>query len=206
MRSECRKPPVPSNRNTASKRKSTNSIPKTKTKIPENEESQQSQPTPLPYQIHIQPQGPPAIATAPTGTPPSTDISVVHAPRLKAAFNDVEKYLADHYGTPTSALTYKNYANGAILVSTDKTLDFALILLNTSEGLKNLPDNVMILGYVNSANGSEWLIGEVGSFLSFLKSTCEKHKIQHLALAFSTDKPDHPATVKDADITCIRLC
>ncbi len=147
----------------------------------------------------------PVATAAPTGTPLPTDLSVVSDPRLKAAFADVEKYLADHYGTTASALTYKNYANGATLVSNDKTLGFALIILNTSEGLKNLPDNVMILGYVNSANGSDWLIGEVGSFLSFLKSTCEKHKIQHLAIAFSTDKPDHPATIKEADVTCIRL-
>ena len=31
------------------------------------------------------------------------------------------------------------------------------------------------------------------------------HRIQHLALAFSKEKPDHPATVKEADVTCIRL-
>ena len=147
----------------------------------------------------------PAIATTPTGTPPHTDLSVVSGPRLKTAFADVEKYLADHYGTTASALTYKAYANGASLVSNDRTLDFALIILNTSEGLRNLPDNVMILGYVNSINGSDWLVGEVGSFLSFLKSTCEKHKIQRFALAFSTDKPDHPATIQEADVTCIRL-
>lgn len=147
-----------------------------------------------------------SVAVAiPTGTPPPVDLSVVSDPRLKAAFADVEKYLADHHGTTASALTYTDYANGASLVSNDKTFDFALIILNTSEGLKNLPDNVMILGYVNSVNGSDWLIREVGSFLSFLKSTCEKHKIQHLAIAFSTDKPDHPATIKEADVTCIRL-
>lgn len=147
----------------------------------------------------------PVAAAAPTGTPSPTGLSVVCDHRLKSAFADVEKYLADRYGTTTSALAYKDYANGATLVSNDETLSLALIILNTSEGLKNLPDNVMILGYVNSANGSEWLIGEVGSFLSFLRSICEKHKIQHLALAFSTDKPDHPATVKEADVTCIRL-
>ena len=147
----------------------------------------------------------PIVAAAPTVTASTTGLSVVSDSRLKASFADVEKYLSDHYGTTASALTYKNYANGASLVSNDKTLSLALIILNTSEGLKNLPDNVMILGYVNSANGSDWLIGEVGSFLSFLKSTCEKHKIQHFALAFSTDKPDHPATVKEADVTCIRL-
>lgn len=147
----------------------------------------------------------PIVAAAPTVTASTTGLSVVSDSRLRAAFAEVEKYLAERYGTTTSALIYKDYANGATLVSNDKTLGLALILLNTSEGLKNLPDNVMILGYINSANGSEWLIGEVKSFLSFLKSTCETHKIQHLALAFSTDKPDHPATVKEADITCIRL-
>ncbi len=147
----------------------------------------------------------PTVAAVPMVTASTTGLSVVSDSRLRAAFADVEKYLAERYGTTTSVLTYKDYANGATLVSYDETLSLALIILNTPEGLKNLPDNVMILGYVNSANGSEWLIGEVGNFLSFLKSTCEKHKIQHLAIAFSNDKPDHPATVKDADITCIRL-
>lgn len=140
----------------------------------------------------------PIVAATPTVTV-STGLSVVSDSRLRAAFADVEKYLAERYGTTTPALTYKDYANGATLVSNDETLGISLILLNTSEGLMNLPDNVMILGYVNSANGSEWLIGEVGSFLSFLKSICEEHKIQHLAIAFSTDKHDHPATVKEAD-------
>ena len=31
------------------------------------------------------------------------------------------------------------------------------------------------------------------------------HHIQHFAIAFSKDKPDHPATVQTADVTCIRL-
>lgn len=148
-------------------------------------------------------------ATTPTEVPkmdaPHTGLSVVSDPRLKSAFADVEKYLADHYSSNTSALTYKDYANGASLVSNDKTLDFALIILNTSEGLKNLPDNVMILGYINSTNCSDWIIGEFENLFAHLKSTCKKYRIQHLALAFSTDKPDHPATVQSADITCIRL-
>lgn len=147
----------------------------------------------------------PVTTAAPTGTPLPTDLSVVSDPRFKAAFTDVEQYLAYHYGTTPSEFTYKDYANGASLVSNDETLGIALIILNTSEGLKNLPDNVMVLGYVSSTNGSDWLIGEVESFLALLKSTCKKHGIQHLALAFSTEKPDHPATVKEADITCIRL-
>ncbi len=34
---------------------------------------------------------------------------------------------------------------------------------------------------------------------------CPKHRIQHLAFVFSKDKPDNPAIVKEADVTCIRL-
>ncbi len=147
----------------------------------------------------------PVVTSTPPETPPPTDLSVVSDTRLKSAFAEVEKYLAKSYGTTTSALTYKDYANGATLVSNDETLSLALIILNTSEGLMSLPDNVMILGYVNSTNGSEWVIKEVNSFLALLKFTCKKHGIQHLALAFSTEKPDHPATVQDADVTCIRL-
>ena len=145
------------------------------------------------------------VATIIQTEAPPTDLSVVSAPRLKPAFAEVRKYLAERYGATASALTYKDYANGAMLVSNDETLGMALIILNTSEGLKNLPDNVMILGYVNSTNGSEWLIQELGDLFAHLKTICKQYRIQHLALAFSTEKPDHPATVQEADVTCIRL-
>ena len=43
----------------------------------------------------------PAAATTPSAETP-TDLSVVSDPRLSAAFADIEKYLADNYGTPTA--------------------------------------------------------------------------------------------------------
>lgn len=47
----------------------------------------------------------PATATTPNAEPP-TDISIVSDPRLSAAFADIEKYLAEKYGTrqPNSAI------------------------------------------------------------------------------------------------------
>lgn len=56
----------------------------------------------------------PATAPAPNAEPP-TDLSVVSDPRLSAAFADIEKYLAENYGTPTAKLHYKDYTNGASL-------------------------------------------------------------------------------------------
>ena len=41
---------------------------------------------------------------AATSAEPPTDISVVSDPRLKAALADIEKYLANNYGTPTAKL------------------------------------------------------------------------------------------------------
>ena len=41
---------------------------------------------------------------AATSAEPPTDISIVSDPRLKAALADIEKYLADNYGTPTAKL------------------------------------------------------------------------------------------------------
>lgn len=43
----------------------------------------------------------PATTTAPHAEP-TPDLSVVSDPRLSVAFADIEKYLADNYGTPTA--------------------------------------------------------------------------------------------------------
>ena len=144
-------------------------------------------------------------ATAPPATEPPTDLLVVSDPRLKAALADIEKYLADNYGTPTAKLRYKDYTNGASLTSEDATFAVSLVILTTPDGAFKLPDNVLLLGGVTSTNDVKWLAAELRKFTNFLMQLCPKHRIQHLAFAFSKDKPDHPATVKEADITCIRL-
>ena len=148
-------------------------------------------------------------ATTAAAIPPAaespTDLSVVSDPRLKAALADIEKYLGDNFGTPTSKLCYQEYTNGAGIVSDDATFSVSLVLLTEAEGAAHLPDNVILLGNVNTDKDDDWLIEELGKLIVFLKNLGRTHRIQHLALAFSKDKPDHPATVKEADITCIRL-
>ena len=63
----------------------------------------------------------------------------------------------------------------------------------------------MMLVSVTSIKDEDWLIEELGKFILFLKGLGMTHRIQHFAIAFSKDKLDHPATVKTADVTCIRL-
>jgi hypothetical protein len=146
----------------------------------------------------------PATTTAPHAEPP-TDLSVISAPRLRAAFAAIEKYLAENYGTPTTKLRYEDYTNGASIFSKDTTFAPSLVILTDPDGLYNLPDNVMMLVSVTSVKDENWLIEELGKFILFLKELCTTHRIQHFAIAFSKDKLDHPATVQSADVTCIRL-
>lgn len=146
----------------------------------------------------------PAAAPAPNVEPP-TDLSVVSDPCLSAAFADIEKYLAENYGTPTAKLNYQDYSNGASFFSKDAVFAPSLVILSDSDDLYNLPDNVMMLVSVTSIKDENWLIEELGKFILFLKELGMTHRIQHFAIAFSKDKPDHPATVQSADVTCIRL-
>lgn len=146
----------------------------------------------------------PATATTPNAEPP-TDLSVVSDPRLSAAFADIEKYLADNYGTPTTKLRYQDYTNGASLTSEAATFAVSLVILTATNGAAHLPDNVLLLGGVTSTNDVKWLAAELRKFTNFLMQLCPKHHIQHLAFAFSKEKPDNPAIVKEADVTCIRL-
>lgn len=146
----------------------------------------------------------PATATTPNAEPP-TDLSVVSDPRLRAAFADIEKYLADNYGTLPQKLQYKDYTNGASLTSDDATFAVSIVILTTTDGAGNLPDNVLLLGGVTSTNDDDWLTDELSKLIVFLKKLGRTHRIQHLALAFSKEKPDHPATVQTADVTCVRL-
>lgn len=146
----------------------------------------------------------PATATTPNAETP-TDLSVVSAPRLSAAFADIEKYLTDNYGTPVAKLRYQDYTNGASLTSDDTTFAVSIVILTTTDGAGNLPDNVLLLVAVTSTNDTDWLTEELGKLIVFLRELGATHRIQHLALAFSKDKLDHPAIVKEADVTCIRL-
>ncbi len=146
-----------------------------------------------------------SASTTPLEAEPSIGIASVSDPRLSAAFADIEKYLADNYGSPTTKLRYQDYTNGATLVSEDSTFYLALAILTEPDGLYNLPDNVMLLVAVTSTNDTDWLTEELGKLIVFLRELGSTHRIQHFALAFSKDKPDHPATVHSADVTCIRL-
>lgn len=146
----------------------------------------------------------PAAATTPTAEPP-TDLSVVSDPRLSAAFADIENYLAENYDTPTAKFSYQDYANGASFFSKDAAFAPSLVILTDSDDLYTPPDNVMMLVTVTSTKDEDWFIEELGKFILFLKELGSTHHIQHFALGFSKDKPDHPATIHSADVTCIRL-
>lgn len=145
-----------------------------------------------------------ATAASPATAPP-TDLSVVSDSRLKAAPADIEKYLADNYGTPATQLRYQDYTNGASLTSEYATFAVSLVILTTTNGAAHLPDNVLLLGGVTSTNDVEWLAAELRKFTNFLMQLCPKHRIQHLAFAFDKTKNDDPHFVKEADGTCIRL-
>ena len=125
--------------------------------------------------------------------------------RLKAALAEVEKYLDDNFGTEPSAMTYQEYSNGISLTSEDPTFSTAVVILNRANGTYNLPDNVILLGYVKTDKGDDYLIEHLGNFIIFLKRLGIKHRIQHLAIAFSKEHYDTPYDVKTADITCVRL-
>lgn len=155
-----------------------------------------------------------SAANTPLEAEPPTAIASVSDPRLSAAFADIEKYLADNYGTPSAKLRYQDYTNGASLTSEDATFAVLLVIPTTTGGAAHLPDNVLLLGGVTSTNDVKWLAAELRKFTNFLMQLCPKHRIQHLAFAFSKDSsacrlrsknPDNPATVQSADVTCIRL-
>lgn len=146
----------------------------------------------------------PVITVTPNTEPP-TDLSVVSDPHLSVAFADIEKYLAENYGTPTARLRYKDYTNGASLTSEDATFAVSHVILTTTHGAAHLPNNVLLLGGVTSTNDVKWLAAELRKFTNFLMQLCPKHHIQHLAFAFAKTESDDPHFVKEADVTCIRL-
>lgn len=91
--------------------------------------------------------------------------------------------------------------------SSRRDAEFApsLVILTDSDGLYNLPDNVLLLLTATSIKDENWFIEELGKFILSLKELGMTHRIQHFAIAFSKDKPDYPATVQTADVTCLRL-
>ena len=136
---------------------------------------------------------------------PTTQQPSVSDQRLKAALADVEKFLADNFGTATSALTYEEYTNGISLTSDDPTFSTAVVILTRTNGMLNLPDNVILLGYVKTDKGDDYHIEHLGNFIKFLMKLGVEHQIQHIAIAFSKAHYDHPNAVKTADVTCLRL-
>lgn len=146
----------------------------------------------------------PKASSTPNAEPP-TDLSVVSDPRLRAAFADIEKYLAENYGTPTAKLRYKDYTNGTSLTSEGVNFAVSLVILTNAGGAAHLPDNVLLLGGVTSTNDVKWLAAELRKLINFLMQLCPKHRIQHLAFAFDKTDSDDPHFVKEADVTCLRL-
>ena len=125
--------------------------------------------------------------------------------RLRNALADVEKYLADNFATMSSALTYEEYNNGIVLTSDDPTFSTAVAILTRTNGKLNLPDNVILLGYVKTDKGDDFHIKHLGNFIKFLMKLGVANQIQHLAIAFSKEHYDYPNIVQTADVTCLRL-
>ena len=153
-------------------------------------------------------------ASTPLEAEPPTGIASVSDPRLSAAFADIEKYLADNYGTPVAKLRYQDYTNGVTLTSEDATFAVSLVILTATNGAAHLPDNVLLLGGVTSTNDVKWLAAELKKFTNLLMQLCPKHRIQHLAFAFDKTESDDPHIVKvnglplaqqEPDVTCLRL-
>ncbi|WP_300923956.1 hypothetical protein [Duncaniella muris] len=136
---------------------------------------------------------------------PTVQVTQKSDQNLRNALADVEKYLANNFGTATSALTYEEYTNGISLTSDDPTFSTALVVLTQTKGILNLPDNVILLGYVKTDKGDDYLIEHLGNFIKFLMKLGVEHQIQHFAIAFSKERYDYPNIVQSADVTCLRL-
>ena len=125
--------------------------------------------------------------------------------RLRNALAEVQKYLADNFGTQPSALTYKEYTNGISLTSDDTTFSTAVVFLTRSHGTYNLPDNVILLGYVETDKDNDFILEHLSNFIKYLMKLGTTHGIQHLAIAFSKEHYDYPNIIQSADVTCLRL-
>lgn len=125
--------------------------------------------------------------------------------RVRNALADVENYLADNFGTQPSSMTYKEYSNGISFTSDDPTFSTTVVILTRSNGTLNLPDNVILLGYVETDKGNDFLLEHLVNFIKYLMKLSTTHGIQYLAIAFSKERYDYPNIVQSADVTCLRL-
>ncbi|MBD5341527.1 MAG: hypothetical protein HDR94_08510 [Bacteroides sp.] len=108
--------------------------------------------------------------------PTTQQPSITHQ-RLKAALSEVEKYLADNFGTDPSTLAYKEYSNGISLASNAPTFSTALVIMTQTNGMFNLANNVILLGYVKTDKGDYYLINHLGNFIKFLMRLGVAHQI-----------------------------
>lgn len=60
----------------------------------------------------------------------------------QTALSGIENYLDSNHGTTSSAITYKEYTNGAGLESKDPTFSTAVVALTSTGGMLNLPNAV----------------------------------------------------------------
>ena len=77
--------------------------------------------------------------------------------------------------------------------------------MTDTKGILNLPDNVILLGYVKTDKGDDYLIEHLGDFIKFLMKLGVAHKIQYIAIAFSKERYDYPNIIQSTYVTCIRL-
>ena len=102
-------------------------------------------------------------------------------------------------------MTYKEYSNGICLTSDNPIFSTAVVILTKTNGIFNLPDNVILLGYVKTYKGNNYHIEHLGTFIQFLMKLGTTHGIQYLAIAFSKERYGYPNIVQSADVTCLRL-
>ena len=135
---------------------------------------------------------------------PTTQETQTTDQRLRNALTEVENYLADNFGAQPSALTYKEYSNGISLTSNDPTFSTTVVILNRANGTYDLLDNIILLGYVKTDKGNDFLIEHLGNFIKYLMKLGTTHGIQHFAIAFSKERYDYPNIVQSAAVTYIR--
>ena len=74
-----------------------------------------------------------------------------------------------------------------------------------SNGLYNLSDNVILLGYVETDKGNNYLIEYLGNFIKYLMKLGTTHGIQHSPITFSKERNDYPDVIQTADVSFLRL-
>ena len=77
--------------------------------------------------------------------------------------------------------------------------------LNRSNGTYNFSDNVLLIGYVKTDKGNDYLIKYLGNFIKCLMKLGTTHGIQHHPITFSKECNDYPNVIHTADVTCLRL-